>query len=494
MKRYSLELVAFLSGAAVMILELVGSRVLAPHLGISLSVWTALIGIILGSLSIGYWWGGKLADRGAHPRTLAILLFLAGLFVGGMALTKEFVLLLLGELTPRIGLGSVLAALSLFAAPSVLLGMITPYTVKLKLQTLAASGRTVGNLYALSTIGSIAGTFAAGFFLIPAFGTTKILFVLAVGLIALSLLPLTGKGHMKRIGTLALFLLLFIIFQNVERLLAARGFIDLDSRYNRIQIWETIDLATGRPIRELLTDGKGIQSAMFTDRDDDLVFPYTKFYRLVAHFVPEIRNGLLIGAGAYSYPKDYLKRFPEAALEVVELDPKITEVAKQYFNLPDDPRLTIVHEDGRSFLNRRAGRYDAIFMDAFKSYSPPFELTTQETVKALFRHLSERGAVLVNLISSIEGPKGKFLRAEYLTYASVFPQVYLFPVSYPDRPELPQNIMLLALKSSEPLAFKSVDPELDAYLAHRWEAPVTEDVPLLTDDHAPVEFYLRDIF
>lgn len=493
MRAYLLELIAFLSGAAVMVLELVGSRILAPYIGTSLSVWTSLIGIILASLSIGYWWGGKAADKNPSLRTLSAILFVAALFVGATAVTKDLILSIIQIIVRDIRISSVMNALILFAPASIAFGMVTPYAVRLKMQTIEASGKTVGNLYAISTIGSIVGTFAAGFILIPALGNANILFVTALGLIGLSFLTYAKSYRIPKAG-IALFLMVFGSFTAITRAnLAAAGFVDVDTHYNRVLIEERADIASGRPMRTLRTDGLGIQSAMFLD-GDGLVFEYTKLYNLAPHFVPRIERTLMLGGGAYSYPKYFIKRFPEATMDVVEIDPKLTDLARRYFNLADDPRLRIFHEDGRTFLNRSNETYNAVFVDAFNTYSPPFQLTTRETAQDMFAHLTDGGVVIMNIISAIEGPRGKFLRAEYATYRSVFPYVYVVPVTKPDEGDVVQNVMLVAVKSASEPNLHSNNPELASYLSRRWIPDIPDDMPVLTDERAPVEFYTADLF
>jgi spermidine synthase len=153
--------------------------------------------------------------------------------------------------------------------------------------------------------------------------------------------------------------------------------------------------------------------------------------------------------------------------------------------------MNIFHEDGRIFINRTKKRYDAIFCDAFTSlYTIPFQLTTKEAVTRLHALLNDNGIVLVNIISAIEGDQGMFLRAEYATYKSVFPQVWLFPVSNPDIGTMAQNIMLVALKSGKWPSFRDNDRELRGYLAHLWTGDVISDLPVLTDDLAPVDNYI----
>jgi spermidine synthase len=202
----------------------------------------------------------------------------------------------------------------------------------------------------------------------------------------------------------------------------------------------------------------------------------------------------MIGGAGYSYPKDYLKKFPDARLDVIEIDPMLTELAKRYFNLKDDKRLVIYHEDGRTFLNRTKKKYDVIFGDAFTSYyALPYQLTTRETVQKMYEMLNDDGVILINIISSIEGEKGKFLRAEYATFKTVFPQVYLFPVNEFNDGSKVQNIMLIALKSKQKPAFRNNDPELNKYLQHLWKTEIKKDVPILTDDYAPVDAYTMKI-
>jgi spermidine synthase len=199
----------------------------------------------------------------------------------------------------------------------------------------------------------------------------------------------------------------------------------------------------------------------------------------------------MFGGAGYSYPKDFLIKYPEATIDVVEIDPKVTELAQKYFKLKESPRLTIYHEDARLFLNKTQEKYDVIFGDAFSSYySLPYQLTTKEAVRKKYDILNDEGIVILNIISSIDGEKGKFLRAEYATYKTLFPQVYLFPVVDSDNGNKVQNIILVALKSNKDQFFNDDDPSLNDYLQHLWKKTVDADMPILTDDFAPVDYYV----
>jgi spermidine synthase len=487
--KYILEIAVFLCGAVVMIFELVGSRVLGPYLGTSIFVWTSLIGVILGSLSLGYYLGGKMADKKASFDTFSLIIFWAAVFIGLADFGKNYLLNFLQYNIKDIKIASVIASLILFFPASALLGMVSPYAVKLKLRSLDTSGATIGNLYAISTAGSIIGTFLAGFYLIPSFGTSKILIILSMALIFTSL-SLSAKKLLK---VRAVFFIIMVIgwlaFGRIEYLFEKNGLVDVDTAYNRVWIFDDYNQETSQPIRTLLINND-YSSAMFLNKSG-LVYEYTKYYYLAKHFNPGFKKTLMLGGAGYSYPKDFLLKFPQASMDVAEIDPKLTELAKKYFKLEENPRLAIYHQDGRVYLNRTSEKYDVIFGDAFSSFnSLPYQLTTQEAVQKSYDILNNNGIVILNIISAIESEKGQFLRAEYATYKKIFPQVYLFPVSYPDNGEKVQNIMLVALKSKEEPSFNDSNPIFNGYLQHLWKKPVPSDMPILTDDWAPVDYYI----
>jgi spermidine synthase len=477
-----LELVVFICAAAVMVFELTGSRVLALYAGTSIFVWASLIGVILGSLSVGYWYGGRLADRRPTERTLSLVILASGVLIAAAALASRPLLVWLYVRVAGLGWRSLVAATALFSLPSLLLGMVSPFAVRLRMKTLDATGRTVGNFYAVSTLGSIAGTFLAGFVLIPHFGSSKLLYILAATLAATSLL-LVPRRRVLVIGvTLAVLALL-------AWKITDSGAFKVETMYNSVWIGDYPDPRTGQMVRVMSLNSQN-SSTIFRD-SQELVEEYTKYYNLGAHFSPGFRSALMIGGAGYVYPREYLRRFPAATIDVVEIDPKVTELARGYFGLEDDPRLGIFHQDARIFLNETTRKYDVFFGDVFQSiFSVPFHLTTRETAQRVYGLLPDNGVAIMNTISSVEGPEGKFLRALLRTYREVFPQVYLFPVDDAADGRRVQNVMLVALKSPTPPSFHSDDPELDRYLSHRWTPDVPADVPVLTDDYAPVEYYL----
>lgn len=488
-KKYILEITVFACGAVVMIFEIVGSRVLGPYFGNSIFVWTSLIGIVLGGLSLGYYFGGKISDKEANRNTLSLVIVSAGVAIGLTSIIKHPLLSLLQEsfLGDKISLltGSVI----LFLPAAILLGMVSPYAAKLKLDSLKNSGSTVGNLYALSTMGSIIGTFLAGFYLIPSFGTTNLLLVIAIILITNSFF-LSKKNFFKtKIAILIIFGFSIFAVSSLRSIAANNGFIDVDTMYNRFLIYDYENPNLDREVRVMKTDS-GNQSAMFLD-SNDLAIEYTKYYDLANFFNPNPKKTLMLGGGGYSYPKYFLEKYPEATMDIVEIDPGTTDLARKYFNLKDDPRLKIYHKDGRVFLNQTNNKYDAIFGDAFSSSSSiPYQLTTREAVQKKYDILNRDGVVVLNIISAMEGDGGQFLRAEYKTFKNVFPQVYLFPVNYPDDKDKIQNVILVALKSKREVDFISQNPQISEYLGHLWKEDIANDMPILTDEHAPVDYYI----
>ena len=489
-KNFILEITVFVCGALVMVYEIIGSRLLSPYLGASTYVWTGLIGVILAALSLGYWLGGNWADKKPDIKILSSVIFLAGGAVSLTMLFKDLILALIAESSAILEVKSLLAAFLLFAPASVLFGFVTPYAVKLKMSSLADTGKTVGRLYALSTVGSILGTFSAGFFLIPFVGSEKTLYLIGASLIGLSILlvPFT----LKPFNLMILILFIFGIGVNEFRnyyLFRTNDLRDIDTEYSRVQIFNSKD-NDGSEIRAMAIDPFFIQSAIFPD-SDKLVFDYTKYYHLIRHFKPDFQNTLMIGGAGYSFPKDYLRKYPDADISVVEIDPQMTEIAKKYFRLNENPRLNIIHRDGRIFLNHaESNKYDAVLMDAFGSlFSVPFQLTTIEAVTQINRVLKDDGIVIFNLGGVISGDAGKFLQAEYRTYAQIFPQVYLFKVNADYTDFQLQNLVIVACKSKNKPVFESRDPEIAYLLTHLYSQDMQSPTEILTDDLAPVEYY-----
>lgn len=468
--------VVFFSGAAVMMMEIAGARVIAPYVGNSLPAWTALISVVLGSLSVGYMAGGRLADRYPSHTMLAGILFLSACLVS-LIKPLELLFLPLTTVIRDIRYLALSLSLALFALPSVFLGMISPYAIRLSLRALSRTGKTAGNLYALSTIGSIAGTITTGFYLLAVIGHANVL------ALVVSILVFCGLLVWIRVGAKRIFLLAFaiapfvVLFQfNVQHPLGK----EYDTPYQRLFIRDGNDPKTNRPIRMLLIDLHGIQSSMFLDRDDDLVPEYLKVFRVADTIVPNPQRVLVIGGAGYAYPKDLLRRHRQTMIDVVEIDPGMTRVAREWFSLKEDQRLDIYHEDGRMFLSRSMNMYDVIYMDAFgELVTPPFHLLTREMFQLVDQRLTPNGVMVMNAIAAYEGPKKRFFSSIYKTVASVFPFVTIYPVEE-KRDQDTQNIILLASRNVLPSN------------QGRLFSP-SDDAIVFADAFAPVEQYAMDL-
>lgn len=487
--RFLLEIVVFTSGALVMVYEIIGSRIVAPFIGTSTYVWTSLIGVILGSLSLGYYLGGKMADKKPNLGILSTILFFAGASVSATILLHNVILATISSMPFGLAAKSVCAALILFAPASVLFGFVTPYAVRLKMNSVEDAGKTVGRLYALSTVGSISGTFSAGFLLLPAIGSVRTLYMIAAILFALAFIV----APVALTSAKLFFLILFpssVAFNEIYGYMMFSAFElrDFDTPYNRLQIYNTNDKKTQKPLRVLVTDPLSTQSAMFLD-SGELALDYPKYYHLLRHYKPDFQKTLIIGGAAYSFPKDYLQKYPGRKIDVVEIDPQMTEIARKYFRLQENPNLRIFHEDGRIFLNKTAEKYDVILVDAFNSmYSIPFQMTTVEAVEKMRSSLTDDGVLILNLISAVEGGGAMFLQAEYKTFAEKFPFLHLFRVE-PEKPlNVTQNLILVAAKTAK--TAETADEQISAFLNNKHESPIETNLPILTDDFAPVEYYI----
>jgi spermidine synthase len=266
--------------------------------------------------------------------------------------------------------------------------------------------------------------------------------------------------------------------------------ITIDTRYNTIRIMERMALSTNLRVRVLQTDPMGAQSLMFVDRPNDLYSDYTKFYDLAFHYKPDVKNVLMLGGGGYCVPKHITATRPQVAVDVVELDPGITEAAREHFFLTVRPGQRIFHEDARIFLNRESAsgnlKYDAVFEDVYgSSYNIPFHMTTAECMKNIRSLLSDDGVFIVNIISSIDG---ELFSGIYSSIAAAFPVVMIYPATYPNSVGTRQNIMIVALAGAVPYR-EPESEQIAALLLHRWTNRFEPKIAAFTDSFAPVEKY-----
>jgi spermidine synthase len=494
---WSVRFTVFVSGAVTMALELVGSRLLAPAFGDSIFVWGSLIGVVMASLAAGYYVGGRLADRRPSYATFSLLTLTAGLFILLIPMSSPLIL----EAVYYSGFGErygpVLASLLLLGVPTTLLGMVSPYSIRMAAQSLYNLGGISGSLYSISTGGSIFGTFFTVFVLIPSFGIRQIVFSLGVVLIVVSLVGFAWKD---RVFLGLIMVLLLIPSGLIEGSISTRSGTIVyrrDTPYNTLTVVDS----PGRGVRTLFLNNHP-HSAMYLNGSNSAVFRYTDYFNLALLFNPEAERVLFIGGGGFSGPKQFLEYYPGVSVDVVEVDPEVVRAARDYFNVSDDPRLGVFTEDGRKFLDG-AGVYDVIVLDAYSKTYVPFHLMTLEFFQELRGHLSEEGVIVSNLISSLVGDTSELLMAEYRTINETLPQTYLFRTKSSSL-SIVQNIILVATVNPIRLSPVSLTmraeeaPDLGAtlagYVGTLFESEgLAEEAILLTDDYAPTTALLNPI-
>ncbi|MDQ7851196.1 MAG: fused MFS/spermidine synthase [Armatimonadota bacterium] len=498
-----LKVVVFGAGAALMGLEIVGSRVLAPYFGSSVYVWGSLISIFLGALSLGYYVGGRVADRWPRPAVLATALFAAGVLIIFLPLLSRPILERFADwdLGPRMS--PLVTSTILFAPASVLLGMTSPFAVKLAATDLSTVGNVAGLLYAISTAGSIAGTLLTAFFLIPTFGVRAILYILGSSLVVFSLLLLAGVRAPRAMRQAVAALVAVVLLAGPGRAAvpapspAAEPKIvfEKDSAYHRIRVE---DYSTVRFLRF----DRSFQGGMYLHDPFESPFKYTDYAHLAWVFHPDIRRVLVVGLGAGSIPKRFWRDYPGVTVESVELDPVVVDVARRFFEVKEDARQRVSVQDGRAFVRRSDARYDLIVMDAYYAEGIPFHLATREFFELARSRLTPQGLIAANIVGALEGGESKLFRALYKTYGQVFAGLYPFPVAYtPQRDGTAvRTIILLATPRSgltrpqilqavlQLRRSRKVTLPLHTFVDDYYDRPIpTSDVPVLTDDYAPVD-------
>ncbi len=485
------ELAVFVSGVASMGLEILAGRMIAPQFGSSIYTWGSIIGVFLAALSYGYWRGGRQAARRATNGRMARVFLLTAAYV--------VVLIVLGDLLVR-GLATVplpsrfasLPAITLlFGPPTYLLGYVSPYAAELSGKE--GLGEASGHVYALGTIGSIVGAFATTFVLIPSLGVEEIAFafgVLSVGTAVVLLRP----GWTRENAAVTAFLLVVLVaaLAGPALGLSVEGQVVYETQtpYQELQVVDRGDT------RVLFLDGQK-HSAMDLDDPNRHVFDYTRYFHLPLLLTDDedVDSVLFVGGGGFTGPKRFANEY-DARVDAVEIDPDVIRVAKEYFRLEESDQLNVYNADGREFLRETNRTYDVIVLDAYKKDKVPFQLTTQEFMELAKERLDDDGVLLTNLISAPSGPASQFYRAEYRTIDSTFGAVYTFPTV---GGAVVQNVEVVATKNDTRVSEatllarndrRDIGIDLDREIRNYREPPETTDVPVLTDDYAPVDSLL----
>lgn len=484
-RRRYLWIVAFVSGMCVMALEMTASRLVAPYFGTSLFVWANVIGIILAALSFGYFIGGKWAERSPDVRTLLKILLVAAVLAALIPLlVAPFARFVITELVLASGaafivVGSFFTLIVLFAAPIFLMGMTSPFLIKLLTSDNRGAGETAGGVFALSTIGSLLGTFLPALWLVPSIGTRATVFLFSAILFVTVFFGLLGR----RLGFLSFGVLLFLPYAlNLPVHVSANQIDESESAYQYIQILEK-DGARYLRFNEAFADqSMEYSDTPFTDRYWDTVYPLPNLSRA------EKPRVLILGLATGAIARGIIETRPEGSVSVtgVEIDKRVIDFGKEYFSLEQlGDKIEIHVEDARTFLERTDEKYDMILADAYSNQLYiPFHMATDEFF-ALAKSRLEPGGILV---ANVNAPTRDSLLLTSIakTIGKHFPHM--------DAYHVPQSWNRVIVASDESIDWEGAKKRIPEVLETVYEQVLStrgkiddSGGMLFTDDRAPVE-------
>ncbi|THJ22840.1 MAG: hypothetical protein CAF45_009535 [Nitrospira sp. CG24E] len=497
--RWFLLLTALATGAVVMALEIVGSRLLAPVFGNSLFVWGALIGVILAAMSSGYAFGGWVSDRYPGSQVLAGLLLFSGAWTFLIAWLGQPALFKVASAIEDPRWGPCVAAALLLGPPAFGLSGVLPALLRLAVSDFEYFGRHTGRMIALSTMGSLVGTWGTAFFFLSWIGSQALVAWLGAVQAGLGIWWLIRgtTGRPVAIGTALLSVLGLGAGAWFPVQVLPAPVHQEDSPYQQVRIRDD-DL-----FRYLILD-RTYHAVMWKVDPIALFLPYSQVMVASLALVPEPKQGLILGHGGGSLAKWLAHRWPELDLDIVEFDPAVVRMAEDYFSYRRPPQHHVHVRDARVFLNSTDRTYDIIWVDAFARQMIPFHLTTVEFFAALRAHLKPNGVLTLNLASSGEG--GDLLRANAVvqTMRRSFPSIESFGVKGPwkSSPERSENIVFFAGSPLEQHSFSHIATDVHRLIEQQrlpfevmdllgtrrtqpWEAGL-----VLTDDHAPFDLLI----
>lgn len=442
LQSWLLILLVFVEGACALAVEISASRLLAPYFGTSLFIWANLIGLILLYLTIGYYVGGRFADRHPSATVLYTLTIVAAFVIALIPLIARPIMAWSQSSfsTYSIGVfyGSLAAVILLFAVPVILLSCVSPFAIRLQVEQVGNSGSIAGKLYAISTAGSIVGTFLPALVLIPTIGTYRTFFFFAVALLLTSILGLllSSSGSFSKQPKLSIRLLsILLLIPMIWSTLAIRGPIKLadgsngggtllterESAYNYIQV-----VKVGNETQLILNEGVGIHSIY--DPDNTLTGGPWDYFLDAPYFnnppftQQQVRNVCVIGLGAGTIPRELTAAYGPIPIDGVELDGEIVNLARQHFHM-DEPNLHVIVQDGRYYLQTTQKKYDEIGIDAYQQPYVPFQLATKEFFQEVRSHLTPTGVAVIN--AGRTNKDFRLVEALAQTMRAVFPNVYI---------------------------------------------------------------------
>jgi spermidine synthase len=412
--RFTLLFLVFCGGVAIMGLEMTASQLIAPYFGSTISVWTSLIGLVMVFLTAGYYLGGALADRRPSRGLLGGIVLIAGLAMLVMPLLSKPILLEVWQLTPRLGLlgSAMVGTFILLCIPNILLGCVCPFAMKLSIQNLGCTGRASGNIYAISAIGSVIGTFLPALITIQLFGVRRSIMFFGALLMVAALLLLSRL----RFAPAAAALLLLAL--PLSPMLPTQGMIaEKETPYNYLQVVQA------GPTRLLIVDWGAFSFYTPGEFRTGQYYDYLMLAPLLRPRPPKtwLENMLVIGLGAGTVSKQATQAFGPIAIDGVEIDPGIVDLGREYFDMRE-ANLKVHETDGRAFLANSRTPYDWVVVDAYQGSEIPFHLITREFFQQLKSHMSPEGVVAIN-VAWWKKDDTELLQRLTATVKSVFPTV-----------------------------------------------------------------------
>jgi spermidine synthase len=480
-----LELLVFVVGSSTLGAEIAAARLMAPFFGASTIVWANTIAIVLVALSIGYWFGGRMADRHPDIRSLCLLVLIASLLLGLVPIVAGPFLSLSVEAfdTYSIGAfaGSLFGTLVLVAIPVLMLGAVSPWAIRLKLERLEDSGETAGRMYAISTVGSLVGTFASALLLIPLVGTQRTFLTFALALAVVSAL---GLDRRFALAPLAVAAMLALPIGTVKAAEEGRVIHETDTEYQYARVIDypggerKLELNEGQAVHSVYRPGTVLTGDYW---DEYLVAPFA-----VRPDPP--RRVAILGFAGGTTARAYAHYYPRTRIDGVEIDGELFDIAHRFFGLHARPQLREFAQDARPFLRATGERYDAIFLDTYRQPYIPFYLTTREFFRLARKRLAPGGAIYVN----VGHPEGDRRLEQVLsaTMATAFPHVVRDPLKATNSvvigstvPATAGNLRAAATSGELPAELRGLGERTAARLAPRLRGGA-----VYTDDKAPVEW------
>jgi spermidine synthase len=481
---------AGITGAAILIVEILGAKMLAPYVGTSHFVWTAQIAVTLVSLAIGYYFGGWLVDRSPRLSRLYFCIAIAAAYLAFTTLVVENVAY--SFLSMNLAMGALFSSAVLFFVPLTLLAAVGPFLIRVLALSFSKIGSQIGRLSAISTLGSVLGTILIGYVLLPFLPNSITMYLTAGVLFVLCAIYflLWSKKDLGALSTLAFIgLALGALGIRRESTRASEQYDELYRANSDFGMLQVIQLK-GRPYRVYLNDYLFQNTYDPESRKSISLFTYMLRY-LATGYTTNLQDVLCIGLGVGIVPGELASQ--GTRVDVVDINPAVVKVAKDFFNF-DPARCNVIIGDGRYLVNKSPKQYDAVVLDAFLGDSSPSHLMTREAFENIKRVLKPNGVLVINSFGDLSAGRNFFSASLMKTLGAVFPSVRAHGIESRLRTgqgnlffaASPQPLKLRPVSTGD--AHRAVQQEIEICLSSTLNIDTTAG-RVLTDDFNPVEFF-----